>query len=147
MGVSPTDDRFAASYCTLLHYPGIGFGNRTRPWILHWSTVLMLTSSLLGIGWPPAAPHQSWDRPCCGSATRRLRRPRRIGVIGTGLDSRRVLRIAATGMHDYSWRVAFVLSVARRLRRNRGSRQRSVPLGGSVAFGEIGVAGASEGDW
>ena len=70
----------------------------------------MLTSSLLGIGWPPAAPHQSWDRPCCGSATRRLRRPRRIGVIGTGLDSRRALRIAATGMHDYSWRVAFVLS-------------------------------------
>jgi hypothetical protein len=47
---------------------------------------------LFGIG-RRGAPHQSWDRPCCGSAIRRLRRPRRIGVIGTGSDSKRALRM------------------------------------------------------
>src|ERR1039458_5118060 len=45
---------------------------------------------LFGIG-RRGAPHQSWDRPCCGSAIRRLRRPRRIWMIGTGLDSMHVL--------------------------------------------------------
>src|ERR1017187_964793 len=47
---------------------------------------------LFGIG-RPGAPHQSWDRPCCGSAIRRLRRPRRIWMIGTGSDSKRALRM------------------------------------------------------
>jgi hypothetical protein len=97
----------------------------------------MLTSSSLA--WYRVAPGGSPSE--LGSPMLRIGYPAAASPSADRGDRHRIgfwraLRIAATGMHDYSWRVAFVLSVARRLRRNRGSRQvRSVPLGGSVAFG------------
>ena len=50
---------------------------------------MMMTSNSLAWYRAPGVPHQNWDRPCCGSAIRRvLTVGCGSGVIGAGLESR-----------------------------------------------------------
>src|ERR1017187_7727900 len=62
-------------------------GNDTRFQDAALECRMMMTSRSLAWYRASGVPHQNWDRPCCGSAIRRLRRPRRIWMIG-GFDAR-----------------------------------------------------------